>query len=1277
MKDKIKDSIKKIFITITTIWLILSTMFGSAVMTTYAANEKVVFTVNKAEEVLKEAQKHIGKPYVWGASGPNSFDCSGFVSYVFKQVGLRFNEDRFSTYSIESYLDGLGVDSYQYSTNTANPTNVKAGDVILYYDSAGEPIHMSIYMGNGKIIHCAAEMPSGPTQQVMISNADALGQKHGTSIVTYKAYRVFPDKGGVRLKKTDEFGNALSDVTFKITYPNDVVINVKTNANGIWDSDDSNIQLQPGTYKYQEVSTKEGYLLDTTVHTFTITAGVKASKNIVTVTNKEPSGQIKIIKTNTNGDRIANTSFKLYARQAITNKAGTKVYYSSGQLVDTLTTDSNGEAMTSKIPLGSYMLEESSVPAGYVLNTDSYNVDLKYKDQVTSLIMKSTVIKNEDQKGSIYLKKSFDTSLTAGNHGDASLQGNSYSLYADQKIMNTAGTVTYYQKDQLISTKKTSADGTITWEKLPLGKYYIKESTSNDSLMSNHDIIKAELTYAGQSVSEAITSVATQDRVNMQKIQVFKSGEGEGISGVVKGLKGAEFTWKLNTDVEVSGWDRAKTYAVITTGEDGKANTPYLPYGKYLVKETKTPTDYATAPDFAVSVTADYTQYTDVEQVKKIHVNNAPFASQVKLIKVDFETGDKVTLNSASFKIKDSEGEYVVQKVAGKKYDTFTTNSTNQIIPFTEQGTVTLPLKLRHGTYTVEEIKIPDGFLALTKPLTFTITSRYDYDVDEDNEPIMEVIVKNAQPMGKIELEKTDMDTAQPLENVEYTLYAKANIINMINGDILFHKGEVVSKGKTNAKGSLSISDLPMGHYVLKETLTNEGYVLQEAAHDIIFKQKDEVTKEYVMKINVTNIAPKGEINLLKTDTDTSELLSGVMYQLTAKEDIVSLDGRNKVYYHAGDAVSVDISQDGLYMTNELGEIHIAGLPLGHYELREIYALEGYYENEKRYDIDLTYDHSDKTLYTENLSVTNTKTIVEISKVDATDENELEGAKLSLYDQNDELIEEWISKTEPHQIWGLALNTVYRLHEDLAPLGYATSSDITFSIDASGKPTKVMMKDEITQTEFEKIDAETKETVSGAKLSLIEKDTGKEVDHWVSADTPHQIDGLLVGKAYILHELEAPNGYHKAKDVDFIVQDTGEVQNIIMTDQITKVIIEKRDTASKEMLENATLEIVDKESGTSKDKWITSKDAHLIKGLHVGKIYVLKEVKTPSGYETAKDIEFVIEEEDAIKKIVMMDERKPIPSIETGDETMLLPLIAIVVGAGIAAFVLYRKTKKE
>lgn len=947
MKDKIKKITNKCMLSIVTIMLIL-TSFNFTVA--YAASEKPYFEVNKADEVITEAKKHIGKPYIWGAAGPDSFDCSGFASYVFKQVGLKFNADRFTTYSIESYLDGLSVTSYRYESSEASPAGAKKGDLILYYDSAGEPIHMGIYMGNGQIIHCAANMPSGPQDQVMISNVDALGTKHGSSLVTYRTFRTFAENGGVRLKKTDEYGNGLAGVTFKITTPNGSVRNVTTGKNGSWDSDEEGVALKEGTYHYQEISTVEGYILDNTVRTFQVIAGVKASANIVSATNQE-------------------------------------------------------------------------------------------------------------QKGKINLTKTFDTSQTDGKKGDAILSGNTYALYADETIKNIAGTMTHYQKGQLISSNKTDREGKISWDDLPLGKYFIKELAANDTTMLNPEVIRLELRYAGQTVEKSMIDTTVQNRVNMQKIQIFKSGQGQGTSGIVDGLQGAEFTWKLKSEVDRVGWNDSETYAVIETDKNGKANTPYLPYGTYQVKETKTPKDYVTAPDFIVSVSEDHTKYPDIEQVKKININNAPYKSQLKLIKKDMDTGKRITLDSASFKIKNSKGEYVEQKVAGKRYDVFTTNSQNQVVPFFEKGTVMLPLALGADTYTIEEIKVPDGFLALERPLTFTITNQYDYDVDEDDEPVMEVIVKNEQPKGKIVLSKSDKQTGSPLENVEYTLTAKEDILNKIDGTLHYHKGQAVTAGKTDRNGTLCIDDLYMGHYELTETLTNEGYVLNEETQDIVFLQEDETTKEYVHEIQVTNIKPTGEIHLTKLDVDTSELLGGVIYRLTAKEDIISMDGHNTIYYHAGDPVNVDISEDGRYMSNELGEIHITGLPLGQYELKEVKQLDGYYSSDTVYDVDLSYDHSEKVVYVKNIEMYNTKTKTEIYKMDMK-RRMLKGAKLSLYDNEGNLVESWTSEEQAHTIRGLLLNKTYRLHEDEAPADYEKAEDISFTLDDTGKPTILIIRDQ-------------------------------------------------------------------------------------------------------------------------------------------------------------------------------------------------------------------------
>ena len=91
--------------------------------------------------ILKEAEKYIGFPYVWGGSSPStSFDCSGFVSYVYNQCGWNFGR-----------LGAQGL--YNISTRTSSP---KPGDLVFFtgtYDTPGIS-HVGIYVGDGWMLHC-------------------------------------------------------------------------------------------------------------------------------------------------------------------------------------------------------------------------------------------------------------------------------------------------------------------------------------------------------------------------------------------------------------------------------------------------------------------------------------------------------------------------------------------------------------------------------------------------------------------------------------------------------------------------------------------------------------------------------------------------------------------------------------------------------------------------------------------------------------------------------------------------------------------------------------------------------------------------------------------------------------------------------------------------------------------------------------------------------------------------------------------------------------------
>ena len=164
-------------------------------------------------------------------------------------------------------------------------------------------------------------------------------------------------------------------------------------------------------------------------------------------------------------------------------------------------------------------------------------------------------------------------------------------------------------------------------------------------------------------------------------------------------------------------------------------------------------------------------------------------------------------------------------------------------------------------------------------------------------------------------------------------------------------------------------------------------------------------------------------------------------------------------------------------------------------------------------------------------------------------------------DKNGNIIEEWISGKEAHIIRGLLAGEKYTLHEDLAPIGYATASDVTFTVNADGTPTKVTMKDEITKVDISKVDATNEKEIEGAKLTLTDKETGQIIETWTSKKEPHRIEGLEVRKTYILHEDLAPAGYEVASDVEFTIADTGEVQKVIMKDQPKTTVVKTGDNS--------------------------------------------------------------------------------------------------------------------
>ena len=1041
--------------------------------------------------------------------------------------------------------------------------------------------------------------------------------------------------------------------------------------------------------------------------------------------------------------------------------------YSGSTKVDTLTTDKDGYAKSSILPVGNYTVKEITASKGYDLDETSHNVTI-VKDQTVRA--ESNEVPGNDPVGIEIVKNDVET--LGLPQGDATLEGAEFTVkYYDG----------YYTKDDLpskatrtwvLQTKsrngkytaglndyyKVKGDnfylddsgvpvlplGTISIEetKAPKG-YLLKGNTLNvtDTATGTTSTVE-DTTYVAQVTKEYqgaklqfgndANQMIVQETVKKQRIQLFKSGEREGISGVVKGLQGAEFTWKLKTEVDNVGWDNAKTYAVITTNENGRAVTDYLPYGKYLVRETKTPKDYMTAPDFIVSVTKDSSEYNELEQVKLVSVNNKPFASYVKLVKVDDETGKKVTLNSASFKIKDAQGNYVVQKVSGTKVDTFTTNSDNEIIPVVEKGTVTLPLMLNAGTYTIEEIKTPKGFLDLERPVEFVISSTYDYDVDEDADPIVEVKIKNRQPKGEIKLNKTvmDLDTdtdlvdRSDLSKIQFVLKAKEDIYSSIDGSLMFEKDSVITTENSGAivntgsevgngiyalslDGHLDISNLPMStkgaSYYLQEVKTLDGCVLDTAQYDAVFKQSDFTTKNYIKSFDVENKTTDFEFN--KTDVTGDKEVEGAQLTITDED---------------GNVVDQWTSTDKVHS--------IEGLVVGKtYTLSETVTAKDYV---KATDIKFTVKNS-----SELETVTMKDKQVFVSKTTVGGE-EVTGAHMQIIDEDGNIIDEWYSEGKSHIANGLEEGKTYTLHEDLSPLGFNLANDIEFEVSYAKENQKVEMIDTI--NEVSKVD-EKGNLLKGAEMTVTSNKTKNIIDKWISGqhifdvtdemksqlketgkvegmyvddedstvqysivknkgkddytvmfvkdgvttytnidldgnETRHMIQGLEAGEEYVLKETKTPNGYATFKTQTFTAEE-GKDTSLSMVDEDTKVEVSKQDITTKKELEGAKLKVTDKD-GKVIDEWTSGKQPHMIKNLTVGETYTLTEVIAPKNYKVAESIQFSVKDTGVAQQVVMYDELMPIiKKTKTGDNTPIAPYLVLFVLSLLSITLFFIKRK--
>jgi len=396
--------------------------------------------------------------------------------------------------------------------------------------------------------------------------------------------------------------------------------------------------------------------------------------------------------------------------------------------------------------------------------------------------------------------------------------------------------------------------------------------------------------------------------------------------------------------------------------------------------------------------------------------------------------------------------------------------------------------------------------------------------------------------------------------------------------------------------------------YILHETATIDGYVVAE---DVPFTVKD--TKD-VQNVKMINDCTKIQID--KVD-ENGKPFTGATLQILDSEGEVIDEWTTNGEPHRCDKLTVGAT----------------------YTLHETATRPGYVlADDKEFTVLNTTD-------VQKIELANLPTGVRITK--KTDEGEiLEGAILQVIDADGTVIDEWTSSEQPHVVTQLTVGNEYTLHEVQPPKGYATAPDVKFTVADTTAIQLIEMIDEPITVEISKQDISGSE-LPGASMRLTDAE-GNEIDSWTSAEEPHIVTGLEVGKTYILHEDLAPLGYAKASSVEFIVKDTEEVQKVKMIDEIITVEISKKDMAGEE-LPGASLKLTDKD-GNEIDSWTSTEEPHIVTGLEVGKTYILHEDLAPLGYATASSVEFTVKDTGEVQKVEMIDELTKFEFIKVGED---------------------------
>lgn len=496
-------------------------------------------------------------------------------------------------------------------------------------------------------------------------------------------------------------------VTMTFTYPEVTTIDTfYTTADGYLITPQT---LEYGTgYSIVEVQAPYGYVLNSEPVYFDVTQDGSAEESGITVievvrSNMAQKGTITVSKSGevftsvseNNGmyqpvfavQGLEGAVYEITAAEDIYTLDGT-LRASKGEVVDSITTGTDGTAKSKELYLGKYEVKEITAPYGMVLNDEIHAVELVYAGQNIAVTETETSFYNERQRVEIDLVKSLETDEAYGVGNNGEIFDVTFGLYAETDLTAADGTV--IPADGLIEiiSLDENGKGTVNSD-LPFGSYYVKELSTNSAYVLNEQKYPVHFEYAGQDTAivhlSANDGEAIENEIIYGSVSGLKSDEdGNALGGAVIGI------FKTGTEE----FTKENAIQTTTSADDGSFSFEKVPYGTWVIREIESPTGFVLSEE-EIAVTVG-----KVDEVVEIELVNYFIKGNIELTKVDADYPDN-KLTGAVFEVyadTNGNGEFDKDdKLCGEMTEL--------------EGGVYRMTELRYGKYFVREKTAPDGFV--------------------------------------------------------------------------------------------------------------------------------------------------------------------------------------------------------------------------------------------------------------------------------------------------------------------------------------------------------------------------------------------------------------------------------------------------------------------------------------------------------------------------------------------------------------------------------------